>query len=248
MADLSAETILEYLDGDFRAAWDALAAFPGDVNRGNFMFALHAMIYLEVACRCCNDQTLEKLGLGLKSADSRYFTKLPGKAASPAGFKLPERGTNPANALLYALFDLVRNGQAHQYQPTLVTLKHNQGFHVRVTGAAFGATLAAAAAPSVRQDHLRVGLDADGNVWIDVRTDLLFLDISSVVKSLGLPTRAMQRLEAPAPGKSHYQYPATDLLKAFRENGHQVAALPLSGPVPTHAPQIYAEAFNPKKS
>lgn len=245
MADLPPETLLRFVEDDFRAAWDAVAVVPGDVNRGNFMFALHAMIFLELACRCCSDQDRSRLGLALKSADPRYFTKLPGKAPSPDGFKLPEMGTEPSKALIYALFDLVRNGQAHQYQPTLVTLEDGQGFHVRVTGAAFGASLAAASC-APRSEHLRVGADAQGNVWIDVRTDVLFLDIASSVASLSLPSRSMQRLSAPASGKRHYRYNSAELLSVFREAGHTIASLGGPNPVPTLAPQAYANALKPR--
>jgi hypothetical protein len=154
-------------------------------------------------------------------------------------------GTEPTSALIYALFDLIRNGQAHQYQSTLVTLQDGQGLHIRVTGAAFGATLAVSGA-TARKEHLRIGRDAQGDVWIDVRTDLLFLDIASSVGALSLPSRSMQRLSAPASGKPHYRYDSSELLRAFREAGHTVVSLDAPNPVPTLAPQLYLDALKPR--
>jgi hypothetical protein len=44
---------------DFETAWDAVAQQPDGptVGRGNFMFALHATVLLEWACRVCGADT-----------------------------------------------------------------------------------------------------------------------------------------------------------------------------------------------
>ncbi|MGH2460126.1 MAG: hypothetical protein ACRDIY_14820, partial [Chloroflexota bacterium] len=51
-------------------------------------------------------------------------------------FELPSDGTSPGHAqLLWMLFDVVRNGQAHQYQQILVELTDQKHFLAALTGA-----------------------------------------------------------------------------------------------------------------
>jgi hypothetical protein len=50
-SDLPASKIIDFLIGDFEAAWGAPAADPRPTNRGNFFFALQAVVFLEVASR-----------------------------------------------------------------------------------------------------------------------------------------------------------------------------------------------------
>jgi hypothetical protein len=49
--------IFDFITGDFRSAWNGLAEVPEAVagHRGNFMFALQAMISLEWVCRLCSN-------------------------------------------------------------------------------------------------------------------------------------------------------------------------------------------------
>jgi len=65
MSSLPAFTMIGFLVGDFEAAWDSLASNDGPTHRGNFMFAMQAMVLLELACRCAR-----LIRLGIASRDS----------------------------------------------------------------------------------------------------------------------------------------------------------------------------------
>src|ERR1043166_6026635 len=140
IAALDAQTIFDYIVGDFEGAWYALASRPGkNLGGGNFLFALLAMILLEFACRrCAQDPTGAKLlsvGTALRRIDQRYFATLPGECQPSRGFKLP--GVNPERHLLGWLFDLIRNGKAHQYQSAIARLTDGD-FDIDLSGAATG--------------------------------------------------------------------------------------------------------------
>ena len=74
----------------------------------------------------------------LYAVDPLYFTELPGPCADPADFRLPFHGSNPRSELIWALYDLARNGLAHQYQQTIVQLNDNvtskAHFGIELTG------------------------------------------------------------------------------------------------------------------
>lgn len=112
----TAETIFKYITDDFESAWEALVARPGKhEGGGNFLFALLAMILLEFACRVCKQgdkkQRLNSLSTKLSNIEPKYFTKVPYeyKPRKPE-FCLP----GGASTLLALLFDIIRNGKAHQ--------------------------------------------------------------------------------------------------------------------------------------
>src|SRR5687768_2036614 len=68
--------------------------------------------------------------------EGRYFTPIPGTCGLPREFELP---SDPAQGpkdrqLLGALFDLVRNGHAHQYQQIVVDLTDGKYLAVSLDG------------------------------------------------------------------------------------------------------------------
>ncbi len=187
-SDLPASTIVDFIIGDFEAAWGALAADPYPGNRANFFFALQAVVLLEVASRLCASDSsggaLSEFSAQLSARDPRYFTPLPGACAGGSSeFTLPSVGPNPACQLLWALFDLVRNGQAHQYQQIRVRLNDGVDFQVALTGAEPGLSLDTAAG---RVGHLAQSKDCNGDLWLEVRTDVLFMDIRESVRAANL--------------------------------------------------------------
>ncbi len=227
--DLPVATIVDFIIGDFERAWDALASTPGSINRGNFLFARQAMILLEVACRLCfsdkTGQALKDLSQQLEQRDSRYFTELPGtcwSAGSQPEFFLPSMGPNPATELIAALFDLIRNGQAHQYQQIRAQLSDGKDFEFGLTGAEYGLLLSRTFAAGRPSEHLKAQKEPNGDLWMKIRTDVLFLDIRDAVHAAGLLNGALtfDYLSRPRAKSPHYQFSATDLETLFQSGGH----------------------------
>lgn len=199
--DLSEPTLIDFVIGDFESAWEALANRRSSRRRGNFMFARQAMTLLEVVCRLCKgDQTgsaLRDFSSALESQDSRYFTRLPGPCWAPSrrtrkAFDLPRRGSDPDNQLIAAIFNLVRNGQAHQYQQTRAVLSDGKHFRFALTGAEYGLSLSHSLANGRPSQHLQASIDAAGDLWITIRTDILFLDIRNAATVANIMGRGLQ--------------------------------------------------------
>lgn len=228
--DLPIRTLIEYVQGDFACAWDALASTPGDINRGNFMFGLQSMILLEVACRLCvSDSTgaaLEELSKQLELRDRKYFTALPGSCWIPknnADFMLPSRSHNKDDQLLAALFDLIRNGQAHQYQQTRVQLKDGVDFVIQLTGPASGLFLGRIFESGRPTDHLKRFKLASGDIQLRVRPEVLFLDIRESIVAARLFDRCHGLVYQKRPkscNSPNYQFTGRDLDIALAAGGH----------------------------
>ncbi|HEY7573500.1 MAG TPA: hypothetical protein VH796_19235 [Nitrososphaeraceae archaeon] len=75
---------------DFKGAWDSIAANPGNIDRGNFMFA-QAMTLLEFVARFygCDNNPRQIYSEELHRIRTEYFTVLPGPVASYREFELP---------------------------------------------------------------------------------------------------------------------------------------------------------------
>ncbi len=199
--DLSEQTIIDFIIGDFESAWKALANLSGSMPRGNFLFARQAMTLLEVVCRLCkSDQTgsaLKAFSSELESRDSRYFTRLPGPCWAPSrrtrkAFDLPSHGPDPDNQLIAAIFNLIRNGQAHQYQQTRAVLSDGKHFRFALTGADYGLSLSHSLTSGRPPDHLQASIDASGDLWIKIRTDILFLDLRNAAMAANIKGRGLQ--------------------------------------------------------
>jgi hypothetical protein len=226
---LSANTIFSFIVGDFEAAWSALVARKGrHAGGGNFMFALLSMILLEFACRvCAKDKTNKKLTNltdALSKIEPRYFTPLPGGWGATSHFVLP--GANPQCHLLGMMFDLIRNGKAHQYQSAIVTLSDGE-VDIDLTGAASDRGLTK---PGRRRPtkHLRYKVSYSGDLCLYVRTDQLFLDFKRAIENSQItsPTdvitdvarrpRPKSRRSAPS-----YNFTVSDLERSLSTGGHK---------------------------
>jgi hypothetical protein len=177
---------------DFEAAWNAISTSKtSEIGRGNFLFGLLGTVLLEWACRVCHQDRSDKLLHGLTTAlyqiEPRYFTPLPPhtKVVLPKQFKLPSIAGANSPPLLWALFDLIRNGQAHQYQQIPALLKDDCYLWISIKGAEPGRTLSTAAAERA-PDHLAFCQYRDGNVGVRVRTELFFQDIRAAIQRSGL--------------------------------------------------------------
>lgn len=191
------------------------------------MFARQAMVLLEWAARLAATDTtrsaLVAFSAELQKIEPRYFTKLPDGAPQPKEFQLPSVSTtNPERQLIWALFDLIRNGQAHQYQQIPVALLDGTFFWLALSGAASGFALATA--QSRRQEHLGFKIDSSGNIWMLVRPDLMFLDIKNAVERSNLLTLGLSftYLDRPGSGRLNYKFDSSTLNSALSAAGHPV--------------------------
>jgi hypothetical protein len=182
--NLPPQTIYQFIVNDFKDAWNSLAWNPSARGRGNFMFAQQAMILLEFAARLCftdaSGEALSDLSKALFKIEPRYSTRLPSVCADFREFDLPYNESK-GDELLWAIFDLVRNGQAHQYQQILVNLEDGVDFQVSLTGADMGRHLELVSKSTRPPDHLGYRRDQQNDVWLIVCPDILFLDVDKAI-------------------------------------------------------------------
>jgi hypothetical protein len=106
-------------------------------------------------------------------------------------FTLPSiGGGDPHSHLLAAIFNLIRNGQAHQYQQMRAVLSDGSNFRIGLTGAAQGFFLRNVLASGRPSDHL-FHRDDGTSVWLIVRPEILFLDIRDAVRAARLDQRGL---------------------------------------------------------
>lgn len=248
--NLPPTTIYDFIVGDFQDAWESLLRNPEATHRGNFMFGKQAMTLLEWASRLAAadaaGNALATLSQELKQLEPKYFTKLPGPCFDSSEFQLPFDTTVPnlrQHLLLWAIFDLVRNGQAHQYQQILVSLLDGKNFQILLTGAEAGPPTQSslsysAPVPMVPGfDHLGFGVDDVDDVYLVVHPDRLFNHVRQAVERSGLlqrglnfdylarPRRSNQTGRAKAlanpkiPASSYYSFSSSDLREALERGG-----------------------------
>jgi hypothetical protein len=229
LLDITENELLDFIVGDFEAAWDALASVPGPGHRGNFLFGRHAVALLEVACRLCKSdssgQASTDFSARLEARDTRYFTSLPGACWSPAArtrlaFELPSRGSDPDNQIIAALFNLIRNGQAHQYQQMGAVLADSLQFRISLTGAQYGAFLRTTFSNGRPSQHLGVTSDSAGNLWMTVRPDVLFLDVRDSIRDADLLNRGLAFHFMAEDRQQTFNFTAAAAEAVLRTQGH----------------------------
>lgn len=216
MQPLDERTTLEFAVGDFATAWRAVAFAPVmQANRGNFLFAFQAMALLELASRLCDGAgALEKFTAALRKRNPRYFTILPMprvRAKRGLAFPRSDRREPQRAELLEILFDVVRNGLAHQYaqKHTLLSDGH---LHVIVTGADVGRSLDDV---GPADEHLGVQID-ESDLWIMLRTDIFFRDVRDAARECSLERGRLSRVDAGKPFAAQVH----EVFAALRANGH----------------------------
>ncbi len=166
--------------------------------------------------------------LALNDIDPLYYTSLPGVCCNgDAEFDLPSvSGLQPSTQLLWALFDLIRNGQAHQYQQILLKpLLDGAGFVIALTGLCESWALSRILASGRATEHLCYERDKDNDLVLHVRTEWLFLDIKHAIESANLlrriPQLTLAFLQRPR-SKAHYQFTSAALEASLKGGGHTV--------------------------
>ena len=239
LRNLSPEALRYLLDQDFRTTWDALASDPEIHARGNFMFGREAVGLLELASRVCagdaSGQALADFAAELERVKPRYFTLLPAPAPGTREFALPSAVSKglPTNQLISAIFDLIRNGQAHQRQQIMVETTDNKTFGISLTGAGYGRALADRTLGGRPSEHLSLLVDEEGNVFLVVCPEILFLDLHTAITASGIFHRGLkfEYLNRPRPGSNQYSFSASDVHQALIAGGH--AAYQQPRPQPT---------------
>ncbi len=220
--------IFDFITGDFQCTWDALAEKPTSVagNRGNFMFALQAVVLLEwVGQLCASDPTgkaLSDFATELQKIEPKYFTELDDKCQAPSTFTLPGVGPDPLKSLLGAVWDLIRNGQAHQYQDIIVKLTDGKQWALGLKGVLHEWPLSKVAASRSSLHHLAYSIDSDGDLMLIVHPGAFFLDIRGAVQSAHLLSRGLtiHHFTRGVPGKKSYRYDLTQLELALTRGAH----------------------------
>lgn len=225
--NLSVIEIYNFITGDFRACWDSLAnnADP-TINRGNFMFARQAMNLLEFACRLYEGDPTGQARIDfsneLDSIESSYFTILPAPTTSTKGFILPNMGNTNGDLLLWSLFDLIRHGLAHQYQQIIVDLNDGHHYFVQLTGASSGRVLNNVGALRPH-DHLGYFSDNDGDIWLKVYPEILFLDFDKALSRSNLLGRNLNFDYLSRGGQctmNYYNFGVTALINSLNQASH----------------------------
>jgi hypothetical protein len=193
--NLPGAELVRFAIDDFESIWDAVASDPKVRSRGNFLFGKLATTVLELASRLCRADASgvkqREFAEELNARDARYFVQLPGVVWAPSkktrkALAFPSTipvGANGQITVLAAIFNLVRNGQAHQYQQIPAQLSDGTIFGISLTGPGPGQFLANAAAG--RLDHLSFEENTHA-IWLKVRTDVLFVDLRDAVRAVGL--------------------------------------------------------------
>jgi hypothetical protein len=127
----------------------------------------------------------------------------------------------PAQSL-WALFDVIRHGQAHQGQQCMVELNDGRTFGVSIHGAEAGRTIEAARRRRWDTNHLSVQRRDDQHVvWLFLRPELLFLDLEDAIAAAQLLQRGLDfpYLERPLrPGS--FDFSLDEFFRALQQGGH----------------------------
>jgi hypothetical protein len=220
--NLAPERIYNFIVKDFEGAWDSISANPDQsIGRGNFMFARQAMNLHEFVARFYgNDANLHKsYSDELFKIERRYFTALPGPvAAINQDFVLPHLGNT--HILLWSLFDLIRNGLAHQYQQIIAELTDGKYFYITLDGATYHRDLSKVAA-SRSSNHLGYGINTDGDLRLLLDPGTLFLDFKGAIVNSDLlkNSASFQHLSRPR-SKSNYNFDLRSLENSLIAGNH----------------------------
>ena len=228
MRNLNAKTLYSFTTGDFRALWDSVAANQVVGSRGNFTFSLLAMLLLELASRAADGRpgVLANLAHELEQRDPRYFTRLPFSAPPRKSFTLPAGAGSPReHQLLFVLFDLIRNGQAHQAQQIVVDLGGGATFFVALSGPSSGQTLSSLSAHRGTSKHLSAYCGRL-HTGITLSPGLLFLDLEAAIDAARVfdGSRRFPYFTRPSPmggvSPKHYIATPSAIRNALRQAGH----------------------------
>jgi len=92
---------------------------------------------------------------------------------------------------LWAIFDLIRNGQAHQYQQIVADLSDQKQWAISLTGAELGRQLYIVRARPRPHEFLGYSIALNQVLWLTVNPDILFLDLKKATENSKLLSRGL---------------------------------------------------------
>ena len=198
-------------------------------NRGNFMFALQSTVLLEWLSRLClsDSKALCDFAMELEKLEPRYFTELSAPCQGPKRFLFPGVRPDPLRSLLAAVWDLIRNGQAHQYQDIIVELTDGKHWALGIDGVKHKWPLSRVAANRSSLRHLSYIKDSDGDLMLFIHPGALFLDIRDAAQISKLLERGLtiEPFDRGGPGGTSYQFDMRQLEAALASGGHSGSML-----------------------
>jgi hypothetical protein len=195
-SDEHSKRLLQYCISDYSSLWNALAQFPVSdfKGHGNYYFAKQSMLFLELVSRMATNSLLETYSRALKNRNDDYFLQFAfddyskqGKRIVTTGFlerdgdmKLPFEPTAPEQPiLLWFMFDLVRNGMAHQAEQITLKVNSTESVVVGMSGVHhFGTLFVSENERKTRRLRFR---DGGTNHALDVFPEVLFLDFAKAL-------------------------------------------------------------------
>lgn len=215
VVNLSPDDIHNAMVQDFVDGWNALAKDKDVGARGNFKFGLQAMILLEFVGRLCSTSpsSFNAFLTELEGIEPRYFTRIPGLNRSFRYFVIPP---GRQDQLLWALFDLIRNGQAHQYQSMVASLDGGNSLAITLTGARSGRYVRLGSAKRFVR-HLGFRKERNGDVWITIYPNMVLTDFEEAIRRASiLPTGLRFSYMA-----NRYHFTSSTLVSSLVAAGHK---------------------------
>ncbi|MEK6206933.1 MAG: hypothetical protein AABM32_04760 [Chloroflexota bacterium] len=191
LGDLPSEHVYRAFVADFEGAWESVERCR-PAGRGNFMFALLAMDFLEWCGRVtdANPDARTRFVDALATADRIYFAQLP--APWPGEGPTPMFPTG--REFLWVVFNMVRHSLAHRYVQVDVDLT-DMRMRVQITGPTRPIYRAGDPRPAdyltPLQAHGTLGsLDETGHDVVLVRLypDILFADLRGAADAAAVAT------------------------------------------------------------
>jgi len=147
---------------------------------------------------------------------------MPGGARIPLDFTLPSVGSDPLKSLLGAIWDMIRNRQAHHCHDIIVKLTDGEQWVLGLQGVRHEWPLSKVAASRSSLQHLAYRIDLDGDLMIIVHPGAFFLDIRGAVQRAHLLSRGLKikHFSRGGPGKPNYQFNLNELEVALQRGGH----------------------------
>ncbi|MGH9982608.1 MAG: hypothetical protein ACRD8W_01475 [Nitrososphaeraceae archaeon] len=184
--NLPPKTVVNLITSDFEKAWKGLVKNEEKKARQPPMFfAFLAMDLLEYVCRLCKYdlQGFEDFSNNLYKTEKKYFIDLPLTRfkAKKDDFTLPHlRGQASDGLLLTVLFDTIRNGLGHQYQPSIINLKNGRKFTAILGGPVRDINV------NARSWHLTCIIERNGDIRLFVCPEYLLRHIQKAIKESNL--------------------------------------------------------------
>ena len=116
------------------------------------------------------------------------------------------------------MFDLIRNGKAHQYNSAIVTL-NGLDIDMDLTGAVPGTALNKNRRKRPAK-HLNYKVSPAGDLSLFIRTDQLYLDVRNAIKKSGLLEGAGPVSDISRQSGKNYSFTVPDLDHALKNGSH----------------------------